>query len=110
MKGVGKPTGIEEEINTELPSELKIFTNPNPFSGSTSVKYTIPKEGAVNLTVYDIIGRDIYKNTAFKTKGEHSEKINFNLLNVLSGTYMIRVSSQKENGQMATTVKVAYIK
>jgi hypothetical protein len=110
MKGVRKPTGVEEEFNTEQTGGIKIYTSPNPFTGNTSVKYTIPTEGVVNLTVYDIMGREVYTNTTFTTKGEHSEEINFNLLNVSSGTYMIRVSSQKENGQMAATVKVAYIK
>ena len=110
MKGVRKPTGVEDEFNTQLSGEIKIYVSPNPFSGSTNVKYTIPVEGEVNITVYDIMGSEVYTNTTFTTKGEHSEEINFNLLNVSSGTYMIRVSSQKENGQMAATVKVAYIK
>jgi hypothetical protein len=110
MKGVRKPTGVEDESSPELPGEIKIYTSPNPFSGSTNVKYTIPMEGEVNITVYDIMGREVYKSTSFRTKGEHSEEIDFNLLNISSGTYMIRVSSQKENGQQATTAKVAYIK
>jgi hypothetical protein len=110
MKGVRKPTGIEEGATQELPEEIKIYATPNPFRGSTNVKFTIPKEGVVNLTVYDIMGREVYTNATFRTKGEHSEEIDFNSLNVSSGTYMIRVSSQKENGQQATTVKVAYIK
>lgn len=110
MKGVRKPTGVEDETGAELPTEIKIRTSPNPFNGSTKVNYTVPGEGMVDLTVYDIMGREIYSNTTFRTKGEHSEVIDFNLLNVSSGTYMIRVSSQKENGQMAATVKVAYIK
>jgi hypothetical protein len=110
MKGVRKPTGVEDESTKELPSEIKIYASPNPFSGSTNVKYTIPMEGEVNITVYDIMGREVFKSTSIRTKGEHSEEIDFNLLNISSGTYMIRVSSQKENGQQATTVKAAYIK
>ncbi|GAB1444308.1 hypothetical protein MASR2M39_31580 [Ignavibacteriales bacterium] len=110
MKGVRKPTGIEEGATQELPEEIKIYATPNPFSGSTNVKFTIPMEGVVNLTVYDIMGREVYTNATFRTKGEHSEEIDFNSLNVSSGTYLIRVSSQQENGQRATTVKVAYIK
>ncbi|MBK7866932.1 MAG: T9SS type A sorting domain-containing protein [Ignavibacteriales bacterium] len=98
MKGVRKPTGVEEEFNTEQTGEIKIYTSPNPFTGSTSVKYTIPREGEVNLTVYDIMGREVYTNTTFKTKGDHREEINFNLLNVSSGTYMIRVSSEEQKG------------
>ncbi|GAB1348202.1 hypothetical protein MASR1M107_04130 [Ignavibacteriales bacterium] len=110
MKGVRKPTGVEDETGAELPTEIELRTSPNPFNGSTKVNYTVPGEGMVDLTVYDIIGREVYSSTTFRTKGEHSEVIDFNLLNVSSGAYMIRVSSQKENGRMAATVKVAYIK
>ncbi len=110
MKGVRKPTGVEDVFNTKLSGEIKIYVSPNPFSGRTNINYIIPMEGEVNITVYDIMGSEVYSSTTFRTKGEHSEGINFNLLNVSSGTYMIRVSSQKENGQMAATVKVAYIK
>ena len=110
MKGVRKPTGVEDEAGAELPTEIKIRTSPNPFNGSTKVNYTVPGEGKVDLTVYDIMGREIYSSTTFRTKGEHSEEIDFNLLNVSSGTYMIRVSSSKGDGKAAATVKVAYIK
>lgn len=110
MKGVRKPTGVEDETGAELPTEIKIRISPNPFNGSTKVNYTVPGEGKVDLTVYDIMGREIYSSTTFRTKGEHSEVIDFNLLNVSSGTYMIRVSSSTGDGKAAATVKVAYIK
>ncbi|MBK6681257.1 MAG: T9SS type A sorting domain-containing protein [Ignavibacteriales bacterium] len=70
MKGVRKPTGVEDEFNTQLSGEIKIYVSPNPFSGSTNVKYTIPVEGEVNITVYDIMGSEVYTNTTFTTKGE----------------------------------------
>ncbi len=110
MKGVRKPTGIEDESSPELPGEIKIYPSPNPFSGSTNVKYTISMEGEVNITVYDIMGKEVYKSTSFRTKGEHSEEIDFNLLNISSGTYMIRVSSEAQKGGTTKTVKVVYIK
>ncbi|GJQ32552.1 MAG: hypothetical protein HBSAPP04_13910 [Ignavibacteriaceae bacterium] len=110
MKGVRKPTGVEDETGAELPTEIKIRTSPNPFNGSTKVNYTVPGEGMIDLTVYDIMGRVVYAKTTFRTKGEHSEVIDFNLLNVSSGTYMIRVRSLTGDGKAAATVKVAYIK
>lgn len=110
MKGVRKPTGVEDETGAELPTEIKIRTSPNPFNGSTKVNYTVPGEGMIDMTVYDIMGREIYSKTTFRTKGEHSEVIDFNLLNVSSGTYMIRVRSLTGDGKATATVKVAYIK
>ncbi|GMU89662.1 MAG: hypothetical protein AMXMBFR49_18690 [Chlorobiota bacterium] len=110
MKGVRKPTGVEDESRTELPAELTIRTSPNPFNGSTKVNYTLPGEGMVDLRVYDTIGREIHKSTSFRTKGEHSEMIDFSMFNVSSGAYMIRVSSSSGDGKATATVKVVYIK
>jgi immune inhibitor A len=42
----------------EMPSQLVINGNtPNPFSGRTTVRFGIPREGRVNMAVYDVSGR-----------------------------------------------------
>lgn len=64
----------------------------------------------VDLRVYDTIGREIHKSTSFRTKGEHSEMIDFSMFNVSSGAYMIRVSSSSGDGKATATVKAVYIK
>ena len=58
--------GISLEINFtvteegELPSFVKLDQNfPNPFSGSTSITFTLEKAGHTVLSVYDITGREI---------------------------------------------------
>jgi immune inhibitor A len=42
----------------EVPSHLVITGNtPNPFSGRTTVKFGIPRDGRVDMAVYDVSGR-----------------------------------------------------
>ncbi|GAB1348014.1 hypothetical protein MASR1M107_02250 [Ignavibacteriales bacterium] len=110
IKGTRKPTDIKDEKDLSLPSEIEIFTSPNPIDGSTNLKYIIPKDGIIQIQVFDIMGREIYSKSNYKTRGEHNEDINFGALNISSGTYMIRVSSDLQKGATTKTVKVIYIK
>ena len=110
IKGTRQPTGIEDEKDLSIPSKIEIFTSPNPIDGSTNLKYIIPKDGIILIQVFDIMGREIYSKSNYKTRGEHNEDINFSALNVSSGTYMIRVSPESHEGVSAKTIKVIYLK
>jgi hypothetical protein len=56
------------------------------------------------------MGKEIYSKSNYKTRGEHNEDIKFGALNISSGTYMIRVSSEEQKGATTKTVKVIYLK
>ena len=48
---------------------------PNPFEGSTIVRYSIPEAAAVQLTVYDALGREVEKLVdARQTAGWHEQE------------------------------------
>jgi photosystem II stability/assembly factor-like uncharacterized protein len=60
---------------------------PNPFNPSTSINFSVNKNGYVTLKLYDILGRvvrEIYKGEMIS--GQH--KINFNAGSLASGTYI----------------------
>jgi len=43
-----------------LPLSYKIHQNyPNPFNPTTQIKYDLPEDGVVNITIYDMMGRQI---------------------------------------------------
>ncbi len=46
---------------TEQPSESHISVScyPNPFNGEVSISYNLPSDGEYDLTVYDILGREV---------------------------------------------------
>lgn len=51
-------TGVEE--NNMLPSEFTLRQNsPNPFNPSTTIEFSIPKSGYVQVTVYNIMGQEV---------------------------------------------------
>ena len=51
-------TGINDK--SDIPTEYTLQQNyPNPFNPSTTIKYTLPKESNVQLSIYDITGREV---------------------------------------------------
>ena len=47
-------------IYTSLPNQVELFQNyPNPFNPMTTIKYSLAKKTNVQLTVYDIMGKQI---------------------------------------------------
>jgi hypothetical protein len=50
-------TGIENSSES-LPRGLTLLNNyPNPFNGSTTIRFGSPMEGRATLQIYDILGR-----------------------------------------------------
>jgi len=53
------PTKVNEE-QISAPDEFELSQNyPNPFNPSTTIDYTVEKDGFVNLTIYNILGQKV---------------------------------------------------
>ena len=51
------PTGVDEEPDASVPpAALLGLSAPNPIRGTASISYTLGREGAVTLTIYDVAG------------------------------------------------------
>ncbi len=78
---------------------------PNPFNPVTSIAYSLPQNGNVELIVYNIQGRQIETLiNDFQTAGYYS--INWNATSYPSGVYLIRM----ESGEFTQTQKVVLVK
>lgn len=45
-----------------IPPAFELFTNyPNPFNPSTTIKYNLPKNAKVRITIFDLLGREVEK-------------------------------------------------
>jgi hypothetical protein len=54
----GFVTGISD--NSNVPTEFALDQNfPNPFNPSTQIRFMIPHEGQVKLSVFDLLGQEI---------------------------------------------------
>lgn len=52
------PTGVE--VENGLPTDFSLSQNyPNPFNPSTTIKFELPKESNVKLTIFDALGKKV---------------------------------------------------
>lgn len=55
---------------TENAYAFELLQNePNPFNGATQIGYVIPESGPVVLTLFDLTGREVFKQTLNGSKG-----------------------------------------
>lgn len=72
---------------------------PNPYSGSTTIPFTIVKQSDLNLGIYDLNGRllkSIMKEAL--TPGDHTITINTNEIGLPTATYLYRVQISNQHG------------
>jgi hypothetical protein len=56
--------------NSDSNKEFAVYQNtPNPFKNETTVKFNLPEKGMVELSVYDITGKQVYKLSKEFDKG-----------------------------------------
>ncbi len=85
------------EVTVSGPTEFLLGQNyPNPFNPSTTIEYSIPEAGNVNLQVYNALGEELTELVNEYKKAGHY-KINFEAKNVPSGVYLYKIESGKYN-------------
>jgi hypothetical protein len=78
---------------------------PNPFNPVTTIKYTIPKCGLVQLKIYDILGREVAQ-LVNEEKSSGTYEVKFNAASLSSGIYFYRIVS----GNFSQTKKLMLLK
>ncbi|MBL1213089.1 MAG: T9SS type A sorting domain-containing protein [Ignavibacteriae bacterium] len=104
---VYKPTGLVGVSESEIKVfSYKLFQNyPNPFNPSTKIKYEIPGQSLVNISIFNLIGEKIFELVnEEKNKGEYS--ITFDGQSFPSGVYFIKMTA----GKYVKTIKALLIK
>ncbi|MCK9279347.1 MAG: T9SS type A sorting domain-containing protein [Melioribacteraceae bacterium] len=106
IPAIKKPTSVDDLNNGVIPNVYSLEQNyPNPFNPTTTIKYQIPKEGIVQLKVFDILGREVSTLiNEIQTPGNH--KVNFDGKYLSSGVYFYRLTS----GSFVSTKKFILIK
>lgn len=81
-------------VSTEIPQSFRLYQNyPNPFNPVTNIKFDIPENSNVTLTVYDLNGKIVSElNYGYLNKGSYNYSFNGN--EISSGVYFYTLSSQ----------------
>ena len=89
-----------------LPTDLVLYQNyPNPFNSITNIRFSIPKEGFVELKIYDLLGSEIRTMIQeFKSAGSYN--VYFGGSKLVGGIYFYKLKF----GSSTQTKKLLLIK
>lgn len=109
LKGAMNLLGIPTDVKTEeqpIPTEFALLQNyPNPFNPTTNIRFQLPKESNVKLTIYDAIGREVV--TLINDRlNPGTYTVEWNAKNMASGVYLYRI----EAGNFVKANKMLLIK
>jgi hypothetical protein len=85
-------TAIDEKAT---PQEFALLRNyPNPFNAQTLIQYNLPGESEVNLSIFDILGRQVATLTdGDQDAGPH--QVTWNAADCPSGVYFYRLKANE---------------
>ncbi len=96
----------EVEILVNGPSKFALSQNyPNPFNPTTTIKYSIAKDGFVKLAVYNTLGQQV-ASLVNEIKKTGSYQITFDASRLSSGVYYYKL----ESGNRVITKKMMVLK
>jgi photosystem II stability/assembly factor-like uncharacterized protein len=98
-----------------IPDKYRLEQNyPNPFNPSTTIRFSINKNAYVNLSIYDLTGKEIIKvyDNKLLNEGNYKVTLDFNMLNLPSGVYfyVLRATDEKQNQIFSQSRKMVYLK
>ena len=99
------------DTDVSIATDFTLFHNtPNPFNPSTEIRFRLPKQGHVLMTVYDIQGREIKPLIdQIMPAGSHSVfwyGIDAQGQNMPSGVYILKI----QNGAYAKSIKMSLLR
>ena len=99
-------------INNEIiPKNYRLYQNyPNPFNPTTQIKYDLPEDAMVSITIYDMMGR-IVSNLVSSQQNVGYKSIQWNATNnagqpVSAGIYLYEIQA----GEFRQTKKMVLLK
>ncbi len=103
----GGTTSVVANTSMVKPADFELFQNfPNPFNPTTTISFSLGNKSLVELTVYDIAGREVeVLRRQFYNAGRH--EIGYNGSQLSNGVYFC---SMKVNNLYAKTIKILLIK
>ena len=74
--GMGDPSELTEiswdDVKPDVKPNFELGNYPNPFNGRTMISFSLPEDGVADVTVYDILGRQVSSVfSGYLPAGEH---------------------------------------
>jgi Secretion system C-terminal sorting domain len=89
---------IEVDVNF-IPSVYSLENNfPNPFNPSTVIRYNLPFDSNIKLTVYNSLGQVVVNELSAGFKKAGTYDINFNAYSLNSGIYFYTIRANSTDG------------
>jgi hypothetical protein len=100
------PVSVDENELSGVPTTFNVSQNyPNPFNPSTKIVYKVAEASNVNITVFNVLGREVEVLVdGFKSAGTY--ELTFNAENLPSGLYLYTF----EAGNTRITKKMTLLK
>jgi hypothetical protein len=102
---------LETIISSEVPLEYSLKQNyPNPFNPMTTLRYDLPEDALVNITIYDMMGREVSNLVSSQQKAGYKSAV-WNAINnagqsVSAGLYLYTIHA----GEFSQTRKMMLLK
>ncbi|MDA0378447.1 MAG: T9SS type A sorting domain-containing protein [Bacteroidetes bacterium] len=97
--GPPEPLGTDTVLE-EQPMAFRLDQNyPNPFNPSTQIAFSLERDAAVTLVVYDMMGREVARLAEGRVLPAGSHTFRFDAGSLPSGSYLYRLSA---NGRTET--------
>ena len=99
------------ELDAQLPHILVLYPNyPNPFNPVTTLRYDLPENSLVNITIYDMLGREV-KTLINQTQDAGYKSVIWDATNdygkpVSAGIYLFQIQA----GEYISTKKMVLLK
>ena len=78
---------------------------PNPFSPMTTIPFTLPDGGDVEIRLLDNLGRIIYSDSRYESAGDHERSLGLSLLPAGNYVYELRVNGMRVDAKKMTLIK-----
>ena len=115
VRDAGTTTSTKDNKQSSIPNGFILNQNyPNPFNPETSINYSIPVSGKVQLEVFDILGEKVTTLVnQYQQAGTYNIKFDISKNSLPSGIYFYRINFQSEgtsNNIYSKTMKMICLK
>jgi hypothetical protein len=96
------PTDVDDPEG--LPGEFTLRGNyPNPFNPSTTVRFDLPANAEVSISIFDVLGREVLSVPVQTLSAGANRMVTIDAASIASGTYIYRVVAKGATSTMVDT-------